>query len=375
MDLAPFPPRPVLLAPGHDLEAPDAMTPRFRLPITCLLAASLAACGDGPAGGPAPPAATVTTAVVSPVPWRDTLEALGTARANESVMVTAKVTETVVRVNFQDGDLVEGGQVLVDLSGRAELAGLEEAAAAYREAQQQFERSRQLTAQKLIPASQLDAQRATMEAARARLDATRARLDDRVITAPFAGVLGFRRVSPGTLVTPGTTIASLDDISVIKLDFAVSEAYLSALAPGQAISARSAAWPEREFAGVVRAVDSRVDPATRAVTVRAELPNPERLLRPGMLLTLRIFRPERQALVVPEIAVVQVARSAHVFRVAGDGTVEQVEVGLGARRAGEVEVVSGLAAGDRIVVDGTAKLRPGMRVAETPPAADAAGAG
>lgn len=351
------------------------MSPRFRLPIACLLAAALAACGDEPAGGGAPPAATVTTTVVAAAPWRDTIEALGTARANESVLVTAKVTETVVRVNFEDGDLVEAGHVLVDLSGRAELAGLEEAAAAYREAQQQFERSRQLTAQKLIPASQLDAQRATMEAARARLDATRARLDDRVITAPFAGVLGFRQVSPGTLVTPGTTIASLDDISVIKLDFAVPEAFLSALAPGQAISALSAAWPEREFTGEVRTVDSRVDPVTRAVTVRAELPNPERLLRPGMLLTLRIFQPERQALVVPEIAVVQVARSAHVFRVAGDGTVEQVDVVLGARRAGEVEVVSGLAAGDRIVVDGTVKLRPGMRVAEAPPAADAAGAG
>lgn len=351
------------------------MSPRFHFSIACLLAASLAACGNEPADGAAPPAATVTTAVVSSAPWRDTLEALGTARANESVMVTAKVTETVVRVNFQDGDLVQAGQVLVDLSGRAELAGLEEAAAAYREAQQQFERSRQLTAQKLIPASQLDAQRATMEAARARLDATRARLDDRVITAPFSGVLGFRRVSPGTLVTPGTTIASLDDISVIKLDFAVPEAYLSALAPGQAVSARSAAWPEREFAGEVRTVDSRVDPVTRAVTVRAELPNPERLLRPGMLLTLRIFQPERPALVVPEIAVIQVARGAHVFRVSDDGSVEQVDVVLGARRAGEVEVVSGLGAGDRIVVDGAVKLRPGMRVAEAPPVADAAGAG
>lgn len=328
------------------------------------LALVLSACGDDAPDRPQAPAATVTTTQAAIKPWSDAIEALGTARANESVLVTAKVTETVVRVNFEDGDLVEAGDVLVDLSGRAELAGLEDAAAAYREAQQQYERLQQLINQKLIPASQLDAQRAVVDSTRARLDVTRARLSDRVITAPFSGVLGFRQVSPGTLVTPGTTIASLDDISVMKLDFAVPESFLSALAPGQVVSARSAAWPDREFTGIVRTIDSRVDPVTRAVTVRAEIPNPERELRPGMLLTLRVFQPERQALVVPEISVIQVAQDAHVFRVKADGTVEQVGVRLGQRRGGEVEVVDGLAAGDRIVVDGTVKLRDGARVVE-----------
>src|SRR5690606_17786595 len=257
-----------------------------------LLVLLLAACGQEAADNGPPAAVAVTTTVVQPQPWSDTIEALGTARANESVLVTAKVTETVVRVNFQDGDEVEAGHVLVDLSGKAELAGLEEAAAAYREAKQQYERQRELAERKLSSAGQLDTQRAAMESAKARLDATRARLADRVITAPFAGVLGFRQVSPGTLVTPGTTIASLDDISVIKLDFTIPETYLSVVAPGQIIRARSAAWPEREFEGRVVTVDSRVDPVTRAVTVRAELPNPDRLLRPGMLLPLRLFPPE-----------------------------------------------------------------------------------
>ena len=341
------------------------MNPTLR-PLVPALAVMLALAGcsaEPPAGNRAPPA-TVTTTTVASKPWSDAIEALGTARANESVMITAKVTETVVRVNFEDGDLVEAGDVLVDLSGRAEVAGLAEAAASFRESQQQFQRQQQLTAQKLIPASQLDTQRAAVETARARLDATRARLSDRVITAPFAGVLGFRQVSPGTLVTPGTTIASLDDVSVMKLDFAVPEAYLAALSAGQPITAISNAYPDREFTGVVTTVDSRIDPATRAVTVRAEIPNPDRLLRPGMLLTLRVFQPERQALVAPEISVIQVAQSAHVFRVLPDDTVEQVNVKLGHRRRGEVEVLEGLSAGDRIVVDGTVKLRQGSSVVE-----------
>ncbi len=344
-----------------------------RLPIALFAAVlALAGCRSEEAAQSGPPAATVTMTTVTMQPWSDTLEALGTARANESLMVTAKVTETVVKVNFEDGDLVEAGDVLVDLSGRVELAGLAEAGAAFRETQQQFQRQQQLAAQKLIPAGQLDTQRAAMESARARLDATRARLSDRVITAPFAGVLGFRQVSPGTLVTPGTVIASLDDVSVMKLDFAVPEAFLSAVAAGQVITAGSAAWPGREFTGVVTTVDSRVDPVTRAVTVRAELPNPERELRPGMLLTVRLFRPEREALVIPEIAAVQVAQRAHVFRVKDDGSVEQVTVTLGQRRRGEVEVIEGLSAGDRIVVDGVVKLRDGARVTEADAPAAAA---
>ena len=124
----------------------------------------------------------------------------------------------------------------------------------------------------------------------------------------------------------------------------------SALAPGHAINATIVAFPDQDFTGEVVTIDSRVDPVTRAVTVRASLPNPDRLLRPGMLLTVEVFQPERQALVVPEIAVIQVSRSAHVYRVKPDDTVEQVDVELGQRRRGEVEILDGLSAGDRIVV-------------------------
>jgi membrane fusion protein, multidrug efflux system len=348
---------------------------RRLLPALSLLAAVLAGCGSKPAPqqrGAAP--AVVTTATVASVPWNDAIEALGTAQANESVTLTAKVTETVDRVNFDDGDLASTGQVLVDLSGRAEVAQLEEEHAAYKEAQKQLDRQSELVKQGTIARSQMDTQVAARDAARARMDAIRARLSDRVITAPFDGVLGFRRVSPGTLVTPGTEIATLDDISVIKLDFPIPESFLGNVAAGQKVEALSAAWPDARFEGQVRAIDSRVDPVTRAVTVRAEIPNPEARLRPGMLLTVRLLRPERQALVIPEIALLQVGAKSFVYRVGDGARVEQVEVQTGARRRGEVEIVAGLAAGERIVVEGTVKLRPGAVIAEAqaPAAAPAA---
>jgi membrane fusion protein (multidrug efflux system) len=338
--------------------------PRPTLALALAATLLLAGCGEqagGPAGGGAP-ASTVTTATVARGPWRDAIEAVGTAQARESVVITAKVTETVERVNFEDGAIVQAGDVLVDLSGRAELAGLEEARTALREASQQLERQEQLAAQRLIPASQLDAQRASRDAARARMDAVQARLGDRVITAPFAGVLGFRQVSPGSLVSPGTPIATLDDISIIKLDFSVPEAHLASLAIGQDVQARSIAYGERGFSGTVTSIGSRVDPVSRTVAVRAEIANPEGALRPGMLLTVRLLQPPREVVAIPEIAVVQVGGQAFVYTVDEAGLARRVDVRLGARRPGEVEVREGLAGGERLVVDGTVKLRDGAPV-------------
>lgn len=327
------------------------------------LATGVAGCGgDVSDAGAAPPATRVIAAVVTPVQWRDTIEALGTARANESVTLTAKVSEIVRKVTFESGDIVQAGDVLVDLSSGAQLAGLEEVRAAYQEAERQLKRQQELAELKLIAASQIDTQRAARDSALARMNVVRAALSDRVITAPFAGVLGLRQVSPGSLVTPGTPIATLDDVSVIKLDFSVPERFLSVLASGQEISARSETYPDRAFEGRVTSVDSRIDPVTRSVAVRAEIPNPERQLRPGMLMTVQLFREPRDTLVVPEIAIMQVGMESFVYRVTKEQTAERVAVELGARRKGEVEIVRGLAAGDRIVVEGTVKLRDGASV-------------
>jgi membrane fusion protein (multidrug efflux system) len=167
------------------------------------------------------------------------------------------------------------------------------------------------------------------------------------------------------LITPATVIATLDDISRVYVDFPVPEAQLANLAKGQALRAHSNSYPGRDFDGVVGTIDARIDSATRAVTVRGDFPNPDRALRPGMLMEVQLSRPERQALVVPEIALVQVGPDTFVYRVKADGSVENPRVEVGARVAGKAEVIDGIKAGDRIVVDGTSKLRVGSKVVDS----------
>lgn len=345
--------------------APSLRLAGLLLAAPLLAVLSVACSRPGPAPADVAPPQAVTTMTLATQPWNDEIEALGTAHANESVTLTAKITETVRKVNFRDGQAVEAGDVLVELTSGQQVAALAEAQATARDADTQFRRYSDLVGQGTVSKSVFDTAQATRDSARARVDLLRATLADRVVSAPFAGVLGLRQVSPGALVTPGTVITTLDDVATIKLDFTLPETYLAAVEPGQAVSARSVAFPGRTFDGEVTSLDSRVDPATRAVQVRARLPNPDRVLRPGMLLSVTVRRPAREALVVPEIAIVQVGRDAYVYRVGADDGVEQVKVQLGARRRGAVEIVSGVEVGERIVVEGTGKLRAGTRIVET----------
>lgn len=339
----------------------------FGLRTCCTLAfvVALTACGKGEApqrGGDRP--VPVVTHQVGLRTWNDTIQALGNVKAREAVTVTAKVSETVTRVHFDSGDRVAAGAPLVTLSGDAQKAALAQAQATANEAERLYERQNELASRQLIARSALDTQRATRDAARARVAQMVADLDNRVIRAPFSGVLGLRQVSPGALVTPGTSIATLDDIARVYIDFPVPETRLAHLAAGQRVSGTSAAYPARDFDGVVSTVDARVDPTTRSVTVRGDFANPDGALRPGMLLQVTLLRPARQALLVPEISVVQVGTDSYVFRVKPDSTVERADVKIGTRREGLAEIVEGLSVGDRIVVDGTGKLRVGSRIAE-----------
>ena len=349
-----------------------------RLASVAMLMAMLVACDKdeaasrGPASGAGP--IPVTTQVVQPSAWSDSLQAIGTAKARESVTLTSKVSEVVQDVHFESGDEVRAGTPLVTLRGDSQQAALVAAQATYAEADQLYKRQASLADQQLVARSSLDTQKSIRDAALARVQQMRADIGDRNVRAPFAGVLGMRQVSPGALITPTTAIATLDDISRVHVDFQVPEAALASVQAGQQVTGGSTAYPGREFTGTVATVDTRLDAGTRAATVRADFPNPDRVLRPGMLLDVRLFRPERQALVIPEIAVVQVGRDSFVYRVKADGSVEQAKVGTGVRRDGKVEVIEGVAAGDRIVIEGTGKLRAGVKVADaaTTPASPAA---
>jgi membrane fusion protein (multidrug efflux system) len=317
--------------------------------------------GFAAGGRPAAQAPLVTVGRVRNDKLFDAIEALGTAQANESVTLTAKVTDTVRRVNFEDGDYVEAGTVLVELTNQEEEALLAEARANLDDAESQLRRLEDLSSRGLSSASELDVARSRAGAMRARLNSIVARLRDRLIQAPFSGILGFRQVSPGTMLSPNTAITSIDDISLIKLDFTVPETFLGNMTPGARIVAKSVSFPDREFEGTVRTVGSRVDPVTRAVTIRAHIENKDRALRPGMLLTVEVVTAERVALVVPESAVFQVQNRAYVYRV-NDDVAKQQQIEVGGRRFGVVEVLGGLAEGDLIVVEGIIKLRDGARV-------------
>jgi membrane fusion protein (multidrug efflux system) len=303
----------------------------------------------------------VTVAAVKKDQLYDVVEALGTTQANESVIVNAKVTDTVRRVNFEDGDYVAAGTVLVELTNQEEEALLAEARANLEDAQNELRRQQDIANRGLGAARELDVARSRAQAQEARLNTVVARLRDRLIMAPFSGLLGFRQVSPGTLVSPNTAITSIDDISTMKLDFTVPETFLGSMVPDARVVAESVSYPGREFEGVVRTVGSRVDPITRAVTVRAHVDNKDRALRPGMLLTVKVVTSQHLALVVPEGSVFQIQNRAYVYRVE-DQVAHQQQIEVGGRRFGVVEVLGGLKEGDMIVTEGIVKLRDGVKI-------------
>ncbi|EGV18725.1 efflux RND transporter periplasmic adaptor subunit [Thiocapsa marina] len=316
----------------------------------------------------APSPATAVAVVVAQVrsmPWAERVEALGTLKANESVNITANVTETISAIHFDDGQRVSEGDILVELTSVEQHALLDEAAVRAREAERQYERVKALVAQGAASESLLDERKRDLDTARAVLVAIESRLSDRLIKAPFDGVLGLRNVSRGTLVEPADTITTLDDDSFMKLDFTVPSVYMSALEPGLRIEARARAYGDRVFEGVVRGVDSRVDPVTRSIQVRALIPNPARTLKPGLLMRVELLVDPRDALVVPEAAILHEGQE-HFVQVVVEGekglTSERRRILIGARKPGLVEVREGLAEGDRVIEHGHLKVRPGQPV-------------
>lgn len=334
-------------------------TPRWGAALLALAAALVPVAQAQPAA----PEVIVSPAVRAPI--ADRLEALGTLRANESVTITATVTETVSAIHFDDGQRVAAGDVLVEMTSREEQARLEEAHARRAEAERQFERVQSLAATGSASASLLDERSRDLQTARAVLEAIESQLADRLIKAPFDGVVGLRDISVGALVEPGDPITTLDDDRVMKLDFPVPSLFLPALKRGLGIEARAAALGGRGFSGEIASVGSRVDPVTRTVQVRALIENPDRLLKPGLLMQVDLLRRPRQAVMVPETALLQRGdtHTLIVIESTGDGPIaEPRRVEIGQRRPGAVEITAGLEPGEQVITHGAEQARAGQPV-------------
>lgn len=329
--------------------------------------------GDAP-GGPGGPGARggrggQEVAVTSPVAreFSDQLKVLGVARSLRSVNITSSTSELVTRVLFRDGQQVSAGTPLVELQAREEDAAIITARAELTQAQREYDRYKILSERGVAPRVLAEQAETALESARAAVAAAEARRGDRVLRAPFAGVLGLSTVTPGTLISPGTVITTLDDLSTVRVDFAVPERYLGNLRAGTALTATADAYPGETFAGRIALMDVRVDEQTRAVTARAEFPNPGGRIRPGMMMRVSVERGQRQALSVPEAAVQYEGVGAFVYRLAGgdQGTIAQrVEVQTGTVENGFVEIISGLNANDRVVSSGLNRIQPGAPVRE-----------
>jgi membrane fusion protein (multidrug efflux system) len=335
------------------------------LVLTTFAAATLTACGGSEperAGGMfgSGPVAVIVTEVAAQN-YTDRFTALGTARANESIDVTSRISSVVTGIHFEEGQRVKAGDLLVELDNAEIRAQLNMAEASLKQKRSQFRRSQTLGQTRVVSDAELEELEAGVLMAEAEVRGAQARLDNSYIRAPFSGTVGLRRISLGDLVGPETTITTLDDTDTIKLDFTIPEIFLSSLEPGMPIEARTNVFRDHIFTGTISSIDTRIDPVTRSLSVVAGMPNADGLMRPGMFLTVGVEKERENVLLIPEEALVPRQGRQFVY-VIEDGKAIEKQVELGARVPGLAEIRSGLSAGDTIVTEGTQKVRNGAAV-------------
>lgn len=338
-----------------------------QLGIGALLAALAAggwywtAAGEPDSGGARQPRpgtpAPVETATARLGTVTETVTAVGSTRAASSVKIVPTTAGLVTRIAFEAGQRVQTGAVLVELDSASERAAVREAESELANLRAQMARAESLRARKLLSAADLDELRAKLGMAEARLEAARSQLQKRGIRAPFGGVVGLRNINLGAYVDSGTVLTTLDDLETVELEFRIPERYFSAVKPGQAVTATSVAFPGRTFGGAVREVDTRIEPATRAFRVRAELPNPDALLPDGLFMAVWLVVAERRdAVLIPEEAVITEGDQNFVYVVEA-GVAARTTITVGQRRDAAVEVLAGLAPAVEVVTKGQQSLR------------------
>ncbi len=313
-----------------------------------------------------PPPVTIAASIAVGESWYDRLNAVGTVQAVRGIDLTTESSGEITAINFDSGDEVEAGQLLVVLNDEIEQASRQNQIATLELAEILFDRDSALIEQKSIPQSQFDRSRADLERAKAQLAETEARLSNKRIEAPFGGTMGIRRVDVGDYVSPGTVIATLQDHSELEIDFTVPARYAPKLAKGQPVAVRVDAFPDQAFFAEIVAIDSRIDPSTRNILLRAKLKASAGLL-PGMFAILEVdLGLQTEVVTIPETAMTYALQgnTVYVIEATEDGAKTAVArvVQAGTVRDGRVAVLAGLEAGDQVVTVGQNKLFRGVRV-------------
>jgi membrane fusion protein (multidrug efflux system) len=312
------------------------------------------------AGGP--PFIPVNMMKVSATPVSSTVNAVGALIAEDSVVLRPEIDGRIERLLFKEGQPVKKGALLVTLDSAEQRARVAAARADLTLAQSRYRRSEELVAQNFISRQALDEARANLDVLRARLQQEQVALDRTALRAPFAAVVGLRQVSPGAYVNKGDDIVRLDALGALKLEVPVPETYLPLVRIGLPVTLTIDALPGQTFSGKVHAIDPVVDPVSRNVRVRARIANPAGTLKPGMFARVTAdLGGKTRAILLPEQVIVPRPDGNYVF-LAVDGKAELRKVTLGKREPGRVEIVSGVEAGDTVVLDGQIKLRPGVPV-------------
>ena len=311
--------------------------------------------------GVTPAAVRVETAKVVETPFARGIAAVGSLRSDESVVLRPEVAGRIQHIDFKEGEAVRAGQTLVRLDDSVPRAELDQARANLALAQSQFRRAQALQGRGFVSQQARDEAASSLKVQQAAAALAQARLDKMTIRAPFAGIVGLRDVSVGDYVNQGQDLAPLEAIDPLKVDFRVPEMYFSKVGVGQTLSVRLDALPGEQRQGVVYAVSPLVDAGGRSILLRATVANPDSVLRPGMFARVQLLFGQEKALAVPEAALSPSGQTQYVFRVR-DGVAQRVEVTVGERREGRVELLTGVGAGDEVVVAGLQRLTDGAPV-------------
>ncbi|MGP9802313.1 efflux RND transporter periplasmic adaptor subunit [Rheinheimera sp. NSM] len=307
-------------------------------------------------------AVAVSTAKVETKPMIRSVNSLGTGIANQSIQLIAPTSDFITELNIREGKAVQRGEVIAKLQDVDERARVTELEGILSEQKRQLDRLKNLANTQATAQSLLDEQITRVNTTQAQLNSAKAQLAQMTISAPFAGYLGLRQVSEGAYINSGTVITTLDDLNTLRVAFSVAEHYLADIKPGMPLTVTNAAYGNISFSGQVSAIDTRLDPVTRTVTVHGTLANKDVRLRPGMLLNVKLELDNRMAMQISEKALVPQQQKQFVYLVADNNTVSQVEVTIGQREPGWVEILSGLQEGDEVVVEGIQKLRSGVTI-------------